>query len=387
LRILIIPVRGGSKGIPNKNLQTVNGITLVERAIRTSLRAKIDEIIVSTDSEEIKKVVKKYQKIKIHNRSNETSGDTASTESVILEVINDLGEDWPENSSIGFYQVTSPFVETNTIDECFSLADQGYSSFSARNFHAFVWRNSKGWKSINHPIDKRFRRQDLEQEVIETGALYCFPQSDFLVKKYRYCSEPKAVIVQNEITSLEIDSFDELNLAKLISTQYEVSNFNEFKDIKLPKIIFTDFDGCLTDDKVKVNMLGKETVKANRKDGLAVKRLRKLGIEVVISTSETNKVVDVRAKKMKVELLKGLENKVEAISKYLNEKSLNWSDVWYLGNDINDLGAIEKAELSLCPLDAAIEVFEKAKVVLSRRGGEGLLSEIASRLERNKIEH
>jgi N-acylneuraminate cytidylyltransferase len=186
---------------------------------------------------------------------------------------------------------------------------------------------------------------------------------------------------------MEIDLIDELKLANLLATQFDISNFNEFSGLRLPKIIFTDFDGCLTDDKVKVNMFGKETVKANRKDGLAVKRLRKLGIEVVISTSETNKVVDVRAKKMKVELLKGLENKVEAISKYLNEKSLNWSDVWYLGNDINDLGAIEKAELSLCPLDAAIEVFEKAKVVLSRRGGEGLLSEIASRLERNKIEH
>jgi N-acylneuraminate cytidylyltransferase len=386
LRILIIPVRGGSKGIPNKNLQTVNGITLVERAIRTSLRAKIDEIIVSTDSEEIKKVVKKYQKIKIHNRSNETSSDTASTESVISEVIKDLGADWPESSSIGFYQVTSPFVETGTINNCFDIADRGEVGFSAKEFHYFVWEQKEKWIPINHPNDYRPRRQDLNKKVIETGAIYAFPLLNYLEKKYRFCANPNPVFV-DEKTAMEIDLIDELKLANLLATQFEISNFNEFSGLRLPKIIFTDFDGCLTDDKVKVNMFGKETVKANRKDGLAVKRLRKLGIEVVISTSETNKVVDVRAKKMKVEILKGLENKVEAISKYLNEKSLNWSDVWYLGNDINDLGAIEKAELSLCPLDAAIEVFEKAKVVLSRRGGEGLLSEIASRLERNKIEH
>lgn len=387
MRILIIPVRGGSKGIQNKNLQTVNGITLLERAIKTSLRTKLDEIIVSTDSQEIKNVVKKYPKIKIHNRSSETSSDTASTESVILEVIKDLGSSWPTSSSIGFYQVTSPFVEPKTINQCFDLAEQGYSAFSARNFHAFVWRKSNKWISINHPEDRRLRRQDLEQEVIETGALYCFPLNEFIIKKYRYCSEPKPVIVDRELTALEIDSLEDLELSRLISAQFEISNFNEFKDIKLPKIIFTDFDGCLTDDKVKVNMFGKETVKANRKDGLAVKRLKKLGIDVVISTSETNKVVDTRAKKLKVEVLKGLENKVEAITHYLNSKSLTWSDIWYLGNDINDLGAIEKAALSLCPLDAAIEVFEKAKVVLSRRGGEGLLSEIASRLERNKVEY
>ncbi len=386
MRILIIPVRGGSKGIPYKNLKTVNGITLVERAIRTSLRAKIDEIIVSTDSEEIKNVVKKYPTIKIQNRSNETSGDTASTESVILEVIKDLGADWPKNSSIGFYQVTSPFVESKTINECFEKADKGEVGFSAKEFHYFVWEQKEKWIPINHPNDFRPRRQDLNKKIIETGAIYAFPLLNFLEKKYRFCANPNPVLVE-EKTAMEIDSIDELKLANLLATQYEISNFDDFSGIKLPKIIFTDFDGCLTDDKVKVNMFGKETVRANRKDGLAVKRLRKLGIEVVISTSETNKVVDIRAKKMKVELLKGLENKVEAISKYLNEKSLNWSDVWYLGNDINDLGAIEKAELSLCPLDAAIEVFEKAKVVLSRRGGEGLLSEIASRLERNKIEH
>jgi len=386
LRILIIPVRGGSKGIPYKNLKTVNGITLVERAIRTSLRAKIDEIIVSTDSEEIKNIVKKYPTIKIQNRSNETSGDTASTESVILEVIKDLGADWPKNSSIGFYQVTSPFVESKTINECFEKADKGEVGFSAKEFHYFVWEQKEKWIPINHPNDFRPRRQDLNKKIIETGAIYAFPLLNFLEKKYRFCANPNPVLVE-EKTAMEIDSIDELKLANLLATQYEISNFDDFSGIKLPKIIFTDFDGCLTDDKVKVNMFGKETVRANRKDGLAVKRLRKLGIEVVISTSETNKVVDIRAKKMKVELLKGLENKVEAISKYLNEKSLNWSDVWYLGNDINDLGAIEKAELSLCPLDAAIEVFEKAKVVLSRRGGEGLLSEIASRLERNKVEY
>ncbi len=387
MRILIIPVRGGSKGIPNKNLQTVNGISLIERAIKTSIRANLDEIIVSTDSSEIKKISKKYSRIKVHDRSEESSSDTASSESVILEVIKDLGFNWPKNSSIGFYQVTSPFVESKTIDECFNLVEKGYSAFTARNFHAFVWRLSKSWVSVNHPIDKRFRRQDLEKEVIETGALYCFPLNDFLLKQYRFCSEPKPVIVENDITALEIDSIQELELSKLIATQFEISNFNEFKDIKLPKIIFTDFDGCLTDDKVKINIFGRETVKANRKDGLAIKRLKKLGIDVVISTSETNKVVDVRARKLKIEVLKGLENKVEAITNYLHSKSLTWADTWYLGNDINDLGAIEKAALSLCPLDAAPEVFESAKVVLSRRGGEGLLSEIASRLERLKIEH
>jgi N-acylneuraminate cytidylyltransferase len=187
-------------------------------------------------------------------------------------------------------------------------------------------------------------------------------------------------VLVNPITSLEIDDVEDLKLSNLIASQFENINL-ELLDFNLPKIIFTDFDGCLTNDKVKVNMFGRESVIVNRKDGLAIKRLNKLGIKVVIATTETNKVVQVRAKKMKIECLSGLESKVAAISSYISARNLTWSDVWYVGNDVNDLEAIEKSTLSFCPYDASPEVFNKADVVLSRKGGEGLLAEIASRLE------
>ena len=378
MRILIIPARGGSKGIPRKNLKTVNGISLIERSLRVALKSKVDQIIVSTDDKEISDVAIKYGAT-VHNRSLENSGDSASTESVILEVIDKYESNWPSGSVVGFIQATSPFVSTKTINECFNLAELGYSSFSAKNFHGFVWEKIGKWTPVNHPLENRPRRQELNEKVVETGAIYCFPLQQFKEKKYRFCSEPKPVLVDN-ITGIEIDEISELELANLLATQYESSDF-EFKNIKLPKIIFTDFDGCLTDDKVKVNIFGKESVKANRKDGLAVKRLEKLGIKVVITTSETNEVVTTRAKKMKIEALRGLLNKKESISTYLEKASLSWDDAWYLGNDVNDLEAMQKVALSFCPLDASVEVFKIADVVLSRRGGEGVLAEIASRLE------
>jgi N-acylneuraminate cytidylyltransferase len=381
LRILIIPARGGSKGIPRKNLQTVNGLSLIERAIRSSLKAKVDKIIVSTDDLEIENIARKY-KIEVHKRSKSTATDTASTESVILEVIFQLGTHWDANSVVGFCQVTSPFIESKTINECFDLAEKGYSAFSAKSFHGFIWQENNEWHPVDHPIDHRPRRQELNPKVQETGAIYCFPLEKFKEKKYRFCSKPMPVLV-NDIYSLEIDDKAELELANLIATQNELIGFTDRNYQILPKIIFTDFDGCLTDDKVKVNMFGKESVRANRKDGLAVKRLKSLGIKVVIATTEKNSVVQVRADKMKVEVLRGLDNKVEAISEYLIKHSFNWADVWYVGNDINDLGALEKAALSFCPIDASPEVIATAQIVLSRRGGEGLLAEIASRLERD----
>ena len=152
--------------------------------------------------------------------------------------------------------------------------------------------------------------------------------------------------------------------------------------IQKPKILFTDFDGCLTDDRVWLNQDGEEFVAANRKDGLAVSRLKTLGITVVIASTETNKVVLARGNKMGVELLQGSADKAEAIEQYLKQRNLSWKDVWYIGNDVNDLGAIERANLSLCPADAVKKVRKSVGVVLKTNGGRGILSEIATELEK-----
>lgn len=156
----------------------------------------------------------------------------------------------------------------------------------------------------------------------------------------------------------------------------------KIKDQALPKIIFTDFDGCLTDDRVWLNQEGEEFVAANRKDGLAVNRLKKLGIQVVITSTETNKVVSARALKLGIEALQGLSDKGAAIESFLIKSNLTWADSWYIGNDINDLGAIAKAKFSLCPSDAVKVVSKKVNYKLRTRGGFGILSEIVTELEK-----
>ena len=156
---------------------------------------------------------------------------------------------------------------------------------------------------------------------------------------------------------------------------------SKLSNTKIPKIIFTDFDGCLTDDRVWLNLDGEEFVAANRKDGLAVRRLKNLGIQVVIASTETNKVVLARGNKIGVDVLQGLADKAEAIEQYLYQKNLSWEDVWYVGNDVNDLGAIKKARLSFCPADAVKKVRKSVDVVLKTNGGYGILEEIVTTLE------
>ena len=156
---------------------------------------------------------------------------------------------------------------------------------------------------------------------------------------------------------------------------------SKLNKVQKPKILFTDFDGCLTDDRVWLNQEGEEFVAANRKDGLAVKRLKNLGIQVVITSTETNKVVLARGNKMGVEVLQGLSDKVFALEQYLEQNNLSWKDVWYIGNDVNDLGAIRKAKFSICPSDAVKAVKKEVDFKLKTKGGYGVLSELSTLLE------
>jgi YrbI family 3-deoxy-D-manno-octulosonate 8-phosphate phosphatase len=150
----------------------------------------------------------------------------------------------------------------------------------------------------------------------------------------------------------------------------------------IPRIIFTDFDGCLTDDRVWVNSLGEEFVAANRIDGLAVKEILKLGVKVVIASSETNKVVTARGNKMGIDVLQGLENKALELDLYLHKLEYKWAQTWYIGNDVNDLGAIEKAGISLSPSDANPVVKMKVDYVLETSGGHGIFREILDILKK-----
>jgi YrbI family 3-deoxy-D-manno-octulosonate 8-phosphate phosphatase len=117
-----------------------------------------------------------------------------------------------------------------------------------------------------------------------------------------------------------------------------------------------------------LNQDGEEFVATNRKDGLAINRLKVLGITVVITSTETNKVVTARATKLGIEALQGLSNKVEAIESYLSKHNLTWNDSWYIGNDVNDLGAIRKAKFSICPIDAVKAVKKEVDLKVKTKG-------------------
>jgi len=148
---------------------------------------------------------------------------------------------------------------------------------------------------------------------------------------------------------------------------------NSFKNITL---IAYDFDGVMTDNKIYVDQNGNETVQVNRSDGLGVSEIKKLGIEQIIISTEKNPVVTKRAKKLNIKCLQGIDNKKQALEEYCYKKNIKLQNTAFVGNDINDLEALEIAGYSFCPADAHKSVKDISIYTLKSNGGEGVIREI-----------
>lgn len=146
------------------------------------------------------------------------------------------------------------------------------------------------------------------------------------------------------------------------------------------KLIVSDFDGVMTDNRVLVDEDGKEAVYVSRADGQAVHLLRKMGIDLVILSTETNKVVGKRAGKMGVECIQGVSDKAECLRKYCEEKEIELQNTAYIGNDVNDYGAMMLAGMRIVPCDAYDVVKNIADYVAEAKGGYGVIREVAEKI-------
>ena len=151
-------------------------------------------------------------------------------------------------------------------------------------------------------------------------------------------------------------------------------------------LLVYDFDGVMTDNKVYVDQNGKETVQVNRADGLGVSEIKKLGIEQIIISTEKNPVVSVRANKLGINCLQGIENKKEALINYCQRNDYELQYVAYVGNDINDMEAMEIAGSTFCPSDAHESIKNTSDYVLDTKGGDGVVRELLDLLTNKKGE-
>jgi N-acylneuraminate cytidylyltransferase len=377
--VAIIPARGGSQGVPRKNLRRVGGIPLVGRAIRAARRCDVvDRVCVSTDDDEIAAVAEEWG-AEVIRRPADLAGHTASSESALLHALDDLEARDVQVGVLAFLQATSPFIDTEALAGAIRLvqARRRDSVFSAIETYGFLWRKGTGHcaEAINHDADHRPRRQDREPHYLETGAFYVMRAKGFRTVGHRFFGSIGIAEVP-ERTAIEIDTLAELEVARALAPLIDVP---EAIDVDA---VVTDFDGVHTDDTVIVSETGHEAVRVSRSDGMGVAGLRAAGLPFLILSTEQNPVVGARARKLRVDVRQGVEDKASALAEWADATGVSLSRTAYLGNDVNDLPAMNLVGWPIAVGDADPLVLAAARAVLDRAGGDGAVRELADRVLR-----
>ena len=374
--VAVIPARGGSKGVPRKNLRRVGGVPLLARAIESARAAAlVDRVVVSTDDHEIAAVAREWG-AEVVDRPEELSGDTASSESALLHALDVLAERGVATRVLVFLQATSPFLDPDDLDDAIGrvVAGRESSVFSAVASWGFLWRHgADGMTGVNHDPAARPRRQDREPEYLETGAFYVLDAPGFRAAGHRFFGRTGVALV-GERHALEIDTEEQLQLAAAIAPLVDAP-----RPLDADALV-TDFDGVHTDDSVLVGQDGSEYVTVDRGDGMGIALLKRAGVPTLILSTETNPVVSARAAKLGIDVRQGLGDKASVLRAWAAERDLDLDRIAYLGNDVNDLACLALVGWPLAVPDAHPRVLAAARIVLGSPGGRGAVREAAERI-------
>lgn len=385
MNVAFIPVRGGSKSIPLKNIKEISGKPLVYWTVYAACECEyIDKVYVATDSDKIRETVESFKhsqeinsfsKIEVISRSPESASDTASTEFAMLEFANNY-----EFDNIVLIQATSPLLISEDLDNGFKKFNEKTtdSVLSVVRQKRFNWKNDENGfaQPINYDIYNRPRRQEFDGYMVENGAFYITSKQRLLETKCRISGNIKAVEM-NEDTFFEIDEpSDWIIIENLMKKNKDSSSKNQNQI----KMFLTDCDGCLTDGGMYYSEKGDELKKFNTKDGMAFSFLKKAGVITGIITGEDTEINKRRAKKLNIDILEsGCKDKLEKVKELCTKYKINLENVCYIGDDINDLEILKVVGLSCCPADAVDTIKENVKYIASSNGGQGVIREVVDK--------
>ncbi len=371
--VALIPLRKGSKSIPLKNIKPIAGKPLCYWVITAAKQCdQIDEVWVSTDGEKIAEISRKYG-AKIIKRPPEFATDTASTESVMLHF-----QEKVDFEVLVTIQATSPLLSSQDLSKALKTFDENNldSLLSAVEFKRFVW--SHNFKPFNYDPFNRPRRQDFEGSFLENGAFYITKYEILKNYKNRLGGNIGIYKMSND-TATEIDEPEDWTIVeKLLINKHPLSKLHQIKHI------ISNFDGVFTDNTILTSQDGKETIVTSKTDSLGLDiLLPQLNIGFSVVSREKNPVVKKRLEKLKIPVIDQATNKVAVIENFLKKHNYNWENICYIGNDLNDLGAIKKSGYSFAPLDAHRKVKTSTNYITSTKGGHGVIREILEIFQKN----
>jgi len=393
--LALIPARGGSKGIPGKNIKPFGGFPLIAYSIIAGLRShRVSRVIVSTDDEEIGAIAKEWGAEVPFLRPGYLAEDDTLDLPVLTHCLDWLGksEDYhPE--VVVWLRPTSPIRPKDCVDQAIDLllahpeADsvRGVVGASQNPFKMWTVNETSGalQNLLDVPgIDEPYNapRQLLPKVFWQTGHIDALWAKTIKQKDSMTGDVIMPLIIDSRYT-VDIDMPSDWQGAERILQEQSLdmvdpANQRRHFPTKI-RLVVLDFDGVLTDNRVWVNEHGEETIAANRSDGLGLESLRnKTGIEVMVLSRESNPVVAARTKKLKLAVLQSVLDKDAAIRKIMAKKGLDPSEVIFMGNDTNDLVVFPEVGFVVAPADAHSEVLRQADLILSSDGGKGAVREL-----------
>jgi YrbI family 3-deoxy-D-manno-octulosonate 8-phosphate phosphatase len=380
--LAVIPARGGSKGVPGKNLAPVGGVPLTVRAVRACREARhVTDVVVSTDDPSIAQAARSAG-AEVVLRPAAIAGDTATSEAAVLHAMDayETRHDAPVDVVL-LVQCTSPFITPEEIEGVASavVEDGADSALTAAPTHGFIWRTdgSGDGFGVNHDKANRPRRQDREPEYLETGTAYAMRADGFRAAGHRFFGRT-AVVRTDPDRVLEIDEPGDLDRARALAPLLDTGSGSALPTRAEIDAVVLDFDGTQTDDRVWIDQSGHETVAVHRGDGLGIAALRRAGLKVLILSTETNPVVAARARKLSVPVLHGIDRKDLALKKWCDEQGVDPQRVLYAGNDVNDLPCFTIVGWPVAVADAQPEARAAARTTTTKNGGHGAVREIAA---------
>jgi YrbI family 3-deoxy-D-manno-octulosonate 8-phosphate phosphatase len=399
--LALIPARGGSKGIPRKNIRNFAGYPLIAWSIAAAKQAScVTRLIVSTDDEEIAAVAREYGAETPFLRPAELAQDQTTDLPVFEHAL-----DWLERNENYKPEVviqlrpTSPIRPRDCVDNAVKILMEYVDADCVRGVVPAGQNPHKMWhfageeqpmqpllrvEGISEPYNAP--RQILPPVYWQTGQIDAVRVSTIMQKKSLTGDVIYPLVIDPRYT-VDIDNLsDWARYEALVYSGLEMVTPGRLKR-SMPKkidLVICDFDGVITDNRVWVDQDGKESVAAYRSDSIRIRELREQGIEVLILSSEPNRVVEARAKKMGVEAIHGIgiQEKGRVMREVLAQKNIQSENVIFVGNDLNDLPCFEVAGWSVAVADAYPEVLRAADFVLSKAGGHGALRELCDLLLR-----
>lgn len=376
--VAIIPARGGSKRIPQKNMKFLAGKPLLAYTIEASLKSNlINKTFVSTDDDNIADIAIKYG-AEVIMRPDQISKDDSSTEQAMIHAVEQIEKrGYEQIDYVVLLQPTSPLRGSNIIDNGINLmlkfdVDSVLSVCEIQNYYL------SGYFSDDYYIreyDNRPFSQSMPKKYRENGALYITKKDLLLTNKNRTNGKTKA-IVMDELESIDIDNEDDFNLVEKIILNLKCGNISSCENLKNIKLLITDVDGVMTDCGMYYSENGDELKKFNTRDGMAIQLLREHGIKTAIITKENTKIVEQRAEKLKFDdVFQGIEDKMVILESLKNKYGFDYSEIAYIGDDINDVPVLKRVGFSFCPNDAIDDVKKICTVIAQKNGGNGIIRE------------